>query len=87
MLAIWKWELNGGRTEIVMPKGSNILTVQMQRDSPCVWAMVDPKEKETEIKTFTIVGTGHQIPWEAGWYLGTFQILDGPLVFHAFVAE
>jgi hypothetical protein len=74
-----------------MPRFAKILCVQMQNDTPCIWAMVDPKQ-ETEMRHFEIFGTGHSIPIvpetmpeiPARVYVGTYQEAGGALVWHLF---
>ena len=69
-----------------MPKGAEILTVQTQNDTPCIWALVDP-DSETETRHFEVYGTGHDIHCDMGIerkYINTFQIQYGLLVFHLF---
>lgn len=71
---------------IVMPEGSKPLTVQLQNGSPYLWVLVDP-DKQCVPYDFTLMGTGHihsgdEINHE--WYIGTFQMMGGGLVFHLF---
>ena len=68
---------------IEMPMGSEILTVQMQGDVACLWALVNP-ENPMHKKTILICGTGHQLDAHPGYYIGTFQVHGGSLVFHVF---
>lgn len=68
-----------------MPKGADILTVQAQDQTPCLWAMVNP-ENESDLRIIEIFGTGDPIH-ETGKrrrYIGTFQIKGGESVFHVF---
>ena len=60
---IWKFPLDvTDETECVMPVGSELLTVQTQGDTLCVWALVDPDPKaKTESRSFRIFGTGHVV--------------------------
>ena len=83
MKTIWKYELNAeGKQEIQLPLGAKFLTVQIQNDKPCLWALVDTEvPKITE--TILIFGTGHAVTGE-GEYLGTYQLHGGILVFHVF---
>lgn len=70
---------------IVLPKDAEILTVQTQRDNPCIWALVDPNNK-TEERYFEIFGTGHEVYEDMGIerrYINTFQMQSG-LVWHLF---
>lgn len=67
-----------------LPVNADILTVQMQAGKPCIWAMVDPSSK-SEWRYFRIFGTGHEMKdSDCLLYIGTFQMLDGSLVFDAF---
>ena len=71
---------------VLMPLGAEILTVQSQLETPCLWALVDP-EVESEMRIIEIFGTGDPIPEKASRnrrYIGTFQIKGGESVFHAF---
>lgn len=81
---IWKYELAVTDRQVVeMPLGAQILTVQVQRDVPCLWAIVstDAKRMPRTIDTF---GTGHAISGSPGRYIGTYQLNRGALVFHVF---
>ena len=71
--------------EVIMPKGAKVLTVQMQHNVPCIWAVVESEETELESRFFRIAGTGHGIVDEiVDNYIDTFQMRDGMLVFHLF---
>ena len=80
MLTIWKYPLTLRGLTIDMPAGATILTVQLQDETPTIWALVDP-DRPCETRTFTIVGTGHRVPDGLG-YVGTFQ--QPPFVWHLF---
>ena len=83
---IWKYQLEVVDVQnISMPKGAEILTIQVQYGEPCLWALVDPKE-EVEKRTIEIFGTGNPIlvDMEMRKYITTFNLLDGGLVFHVF---
>lgn len=62
-----------------MPAESRPLYVAVQRGQPCVWMRVDPS-KPTISHGFNVVGTGHD--FDAGWYVGSFMLDSGALVFH-----
>lgn len=66
-----------------MPKGAKFLALQVQRSEPCAWFLVNP-DNEPEGRRFFVVGTGHNVPAEAGEYLGTFQMAGGSFVGHLF---
>lgn len=85
--SIWKFPMNvNDRVRLSMPKGAEILTVQTQNETPCIWALVDT-ENEKEERYFEIFGTGHPVPVDMGVerkYINTFQLRGGSLVFHLF---
>lgn len=83
MKTIWKYSLTDKINTIEMPKGAIILTVQSQKDCPCIWALVNP-EKIREKRVFNIYGTGHDIDCENIEYVGTFQACEEDLIFHVF---
>ena len=84
---VFKYELRvASRSSINMPKGAEILTAQVQFDTPCIWALVNP-DTPTEERFFRVFGTGHQIQYDMGIefkYIGTFQVDGGSYVFHVF---
>ena len=65
-----------------MPKGAQILTVQMQHGTPQLWALVDPNAQRV-LRRILIYGTGHPVD-TFNVYIATFQIMNGSLVFHVF---
>ncbi len=73
--------------EIKMPKGSSVLSVQVQHGTPCIWAGCD-SAKPLESRMFHVIGTGHSLPEPSGLldmvYRGTFQMLEGRFVGHLF---
>lgn len=85
MKTIWKFEIPVAESfGVGMPSGAEILSVQVQRGFPCVWAIVDSEAPQTT-RYFCIRGTGHPLG-EVGKYIGTFQVHGGELVFHLFEA-
>jgi hypothetical protein len=83
------------RFSIIFPKGAEILHIHTQKDflshsnieNICFWALVDPSEPESEVRTFEIRGTGHEIQFEMGYdlkYVSTVHLEGGALVFHIF---
>lgn len=70
---------------ILMPSGAKVLTVQLQGDVPCVWALVNVNSPLQPYR-FDIVGTGNPFPGDIypKDYVGTFQMNISPLVFHVF---
>ena len=68
-----------------MPAGAKILSVQVQRDNCCIWALCDDgKNVKSEKREIAIYGTGNPIPDNPWKYISTFQLFGGDLVFHAF---
>ena len=87
MQTIWKFPITkpGDIITIEMPEGSQVLTVQTQAGTPCLWAVVeDSFVNNMESRQFAIVGTGHPMPNGTDRYIGTFQLHGGGLVFHVF---
>jgi hypothetical protein len=66
-----------------MPIDAEILCVQMQYDTPCIWALVDNKNNDS-FRNFRWYGTGHNIKDNPGKYIGTVQMMEGKLIFHLF---
>lgn len=85
MKTIHKYVITPKKLLLEMPKGAEILTVQSQHESACIWALVD-SEAPLEDRHFDVVGTGQPIE-ETGIkrkYIGTFQLGGGALVYHLF---
>ena len=86
---IWKFPLDlKDVNHIYMPKDAKILSVQVQRGIPCVWAMVNP-DAPVETRAFLTIGTGAKMPIGTKLtYISTYQYeRDGVLVFHIFEEE
>ena len=66
---------------LAMPEGAQVLTVQLQGETPCIWAMVDHDTPMIE-RTFAVFGTGHPLPKKKSMYISTFQ--QPPFVWHLF---
>lgn len=89
MKTIYKYPLEAiDYQRIALPHGAEILTVQAQREKPCIWALVDP-DNDLEERYFRMAGTGHPLSEKDKLlrYVGTFQIMGGDLVFHVFEIE
>lgn len=84
---IWKYRVDIGNFTLDIPRDARILTVQTQREQPCIWVLVDTSAKIKETRFFSLYGTGHPVISEKDEkleYIGTFQLADGSLVFHLF---
>jgi len=82
---IWKYPLRTiDGQDLSMPIGAEILTVQIQYDIPCLWAVVDDARPK-EDRHIEIYGTGHEMrPLTSRKYIGTYQLTFEGLVFHVF---
>ena len=71
--------------DVEMPIGSTVLTVQAQGPIPCIWAHVSPEARIVK-RRFRTYGTGHPMKDSDSFpfYVGTYQLSGGALVFHVF---
>lgn len=69
---------------LVLPTGAKFLAVQVQDRIPCVWVQQDEDRHEKERHHIRIYGTGHWMAQDPGVYVGTYQLMDGNLVFHVY---
>ncbi len=89
MITIWKYAIEPeARTVLKIPRMAQLLTVQAQGDGPAaIWFRVDTNMAPVD-RAFRVFGTGHELPAPDSktWlkYCGTFQLLQGTLVFHIF---
>ena len=84
MHTIYKYKLEPNFGTLEMPQGAQVLTVQMQGGTPCLWARVDT-ERALERRSFDVYGTGHEVPDDPRLvYVSTFQMDNGALVWHVF---
>lgn len=88
MKTIYKYQLKMEPRQVIkLPMGAVILTVQAQRDLPCLWAEINKDTQAIWDHTICIFGTGHTLPPTAintYNYIGTFQILNGDFVGHVY---
>jgi len=89
---IWKYDvpssrsqakLSGGRFDMHMPVGAEIVCLDKQHDLPKLWVLLNPEYTEREQRHFLIVGTGGKIP-DGAIYIGSWQMSEGDLVWHLF---
>lgn len=88
---IYKYPLELGYTEqnIQIPEASQVLDIQMQGDTPVLWALVDPR-KQLQQMSVDIYMTGQEIDIEH-WdmfeieHFKTLQI--GDMVYHFFLEQ
>lgn len=83
-MKIYKYQLQVTDEQLLeIPKYSKFLSLQVQYGKPCVWFLVDETSKEDEWIKFITIGTGQQA-YGISYYtfLGTYQLLEGNLVYH-----
>lgn len=80
-MTIWKIGLDLGENHLTLPNGAEVMHVHDQDRQPCIWIRVDPEAKRI-IRTFTVIGTGAELPGGIGDYLGTAHC--GVFVWHVF---
>jgi len=88
MLTVHKFPIQiADDQELNLPKDARVLTIQAQRDKPCLWALVDPEEAEAERWQLVTLGTGHPAPPDLAMfgYFATYQLREGELVFHVYL--
>lgn len=66
---------------IAMPVGAEILSLAVQCELLCLWALVDP-DAPMGARKFRVAGTGHAIHHELGRFVGTALQAGGELVWH-----
>lgn len=71
--------------DIEMPSGAKIICVQMQGGEPHIWAEVDSNAPKVK-KKIRVFGAGHPMTDDFLQYIGTFQMMEGRLVFHSYEA-
>lgn len=69
--------------ELEMPSGAQILHIEIQGRTPCMWALVDT-DRPLERRVFCIYGTGRPIERSGIHHIGTFLMAVGTLVWHVF---
>jgi len=84
MKTIWKYELPIKDNFIIeIPVDAEILSIQTQENTPCLWALVE-SDNLRSIRKFKMYGTGHPISDTIKQkYIGTFQV-KFRFVFHVF---
>lgn len=82
MNIIYKYPLTGVQTILDLPIGARVLTVQMQGDTPVLWALIDQDEDITAKRIFLSINTGVSFETPGVWaYLSTVTS-DNGIVWH-----
>jgi hypothetical protein len=86
MEAIWKEILEvDDKQTVELPIRSKVLCVREQHGHPCIWFKTPRTDSPpTELRTFSTYGTGHEHNNITGEYIGTYQMMNGKLVYHVF---
>jgi hypothetical protein len=86
-MEIWKFKLMITDEQLVkMPSKSEIMDIQMQENSPVMWALCDPDTEDIDVQ-INLYGTGfdvHNSDIEHE-YLATVQ--SGAMVWHFFMVS
>ena len=86
MKTIFKYPLTGASyQDLYMPTNAQILKLDTQNGTPCIWALIDPNESIERIE-IRIFYTGEPI-YEADerlHYIGTYKQNEDSLIFHVF---
>ncbi len=84
MLTVHKYALPVADQFILdIPKGAELLHVDVQHGEPHLWAKVDTS-KRLEPRSFLLAGTGHPLPEIPSRFVGTVLLHGGVVVFHLF---
>jgi len=84
--SIWKFPIKiEDEQSVLMPKDSELLSVQVQHGQICIWALVNI-EAITVKRIIKMAGTGHDLTNRVplGPFLGTVQVNGGQFIFHVF---
>ncbi len=85
MKRIFKYPFElGDDVTVWMPEGAKVVSVQVQREGVCFWAIVEPQAPEVQ-RRFSVRGTGHELG-DVGEFIGTVQTHGGGFVWHIFEA-
>lgn len=90
MKTIYKYPLYiNANNVLILAKNSKVLSCQIDEKTgkPCLWAIVDKDEDDTEKRVFVLFGTGHDLLSDGVGrleFISTIQMLNGGLIFHLF---
>ena len=84
MKTTWKFRLElADEQTLMMPEGAEILSAQMQGETLCMWALVEP-DAPKQRRVIEIIGTGNPASDTDRRYISTVQMCSGALVWHIF---
>ena len=69
---------------VVIPIGADIIRIGHQHNNPCIWAAVNPEEKQTEEVEIEMYGTGEIIN---GYhvYVGSVEFFGQEEIYHFYI--
>ena len=86
-MEVWKWYLTmPGEAQVLdVPRGTQLLTAQIQDRRLCVWGACDPAMPKVQ-RILDVVGTGWVLPDPASLrrHISTVQHVKAELVWHVF---
>lgn len=86
MRTVWKYKLNLGETEWVLPHSHKVVATGIQDDGQIyIWVeqSAEPKQEGSK-KTFHVVGTGHALPEKYPHVDHVGTVFMGPFVWHIY---
>lgn len=90
MLKVFKYELEiDDEQKIELPERATILALEVQRNVPCLWCLVDPKDQKIA-RQILCYGTGQPMPSDILVefdFVATTQHSNGDLVLHWLVEK
>ena len=88
MKVIWKYDLEVKTIQgIKMPVGTKPISVDVQRNVPRLWAIVDLNAAEKDLYTVYTFGTGSPIPARDFTHIGSYMLYESSEVYHVFMEE
>lgn len=86
MKRVYKYPIRIEDRQVVgLPKGAEILSMQIQKGNLCLYALVDASVVEIEFVPICIYGTGHNIENADNLkFIGSAKMHEGELVLHVF---
>lgn len=88
MKKIYKFKLTAHQKQsVAMPKNAKILHADEQHGEICIWAELDPDDKDYRARMFEVFGTGHEMneePETKRVHIGTVKLQGGALIFHVY---
>ena len=71
--------------EIMLPLGYEILSIQVQKEVPCIWYKCDPEQTFEVPLLIAMYATGQELLVNQMKYFTTYQLEGGNLVFHVYI--